>query len=282
MEHAAARRHPSECLGPRETLVGRSPAIEAIRRTAARLARCHTPVVITGATGTGKRLVARAIHGADRGLFDRDIAALPETFLEAEVFGIEPGVFRDAKAGQPGMLECADGGTVCFRNFNLWPPHLQPRLLRLLREGVVVRMGSHQPIPVRVRVIVVLTSHDPGVLERDVLSRDLLRALDGERVHVPPLRERAGDIALLARHFVQRFAAMYEDAADITDEALSRLNDYCWPGNVRELANVVERAFALRHWPPARKRRRVRPDTRPIGVADLPPDIAYPSSIVEA
>lgn len=273
--------YSSESVGPRETLVGRSPAIQAIRRKIARLARLDTPLVITGEGGTGKSQLARIIHQARAGAggyFEADIAAISQEYVGLEMFGLERGTISWAKKSRPGLLELARGGTVCLWNFDVWPRYLELALLRVLREGVIVRMGGGPPIPVRVRIIGV-TSDDPTTLVRTgVLSRDLFRALAGDRVHLPPLRERRDDIPVLARHFVSGFAASFRDPdVGITEAALSRLCAYQWPGNVRELGNVVERAFALRHWPPTRKRRPVPPDPRPIGVADLPPQIADPS-----
>jgi len=281
-----ATHRPEESVGRVEKLLGSSPAIRAIRRKIARLARLDTPLVITGEGGTGKSLLARIIHQARAGAsgyFEADIAAISEEYVGLEMFGLERGTISWAKKSRPGLLELAHGGTVCLRNFDVWPRYLELALMRVLREGVIVRMGGSPPIPVRVRIIGI-TSIDPTTLMKiGALSRDLFRALAVDRVHLPPLRERRDDIPVLARHFVSRFAASFrEPDVGITEAALSLLCAYPWPGNIRELANELERAFALRHWPPPRERRPVPPDPRPIDVADLPPHLAAPSSRPEA
>jgi DNA-binding NtrC family response regulator len=270
MVHAARRHFRSGPKEPQETLVGHSPAIQATRRKIPRLARHNTPVLISGESGTGKVLVARAIHGAEDGFYCVALSGLPADLIEAEMFGFEQGAFDFAKKPRPGVLELVSGGTACFKHFEVCPPSVYPRLLRVLRDRLVVRLGSQQPIPVNVRIIVT-TSEDPATLVKTgVFPRDLFRALAVGRVHLPPLRERGDDIALLARHFASVYAPMFGDVdGDFTDEALAWLRVYRWPGNVRELANVVERAFALRHWPPTSKRSRRRPEARPIGLAEL-------------
>jgi len=265
-------------VDPPETLVGHSPVIQAIRRNIARLARLDTPLVITGEVGTGKSQLARIIHQsrADAGgYFEADIAAISHEYVGLEMFGLERGTISWSKTSQPGLLEVARGGTICLTNFDVWPRYLELALMRVLREGVMVRMGGGPPIPVHVRIIGT-TSEDPTALVKiGVLSRDLFRALAADQVDLPPLRERRTDIPVLARHFVSRFAASRrEPDLGITEAALWRLCAYPWPGNVRELGNVVERAFALRDCPATGKQRAVPPDPRPIGVADLPPYIA--------
>jgi DNA-binding NtrC family response regulator len=267
-------------------LLGSSPAIRAIRQRIPGLARVDWPLVITGEGGTGKGLLARTIHQARAGAggyFEADIGAVLREYVGLEVFGLERGVISWAKESQPGLLELAHGGTVCLRNFDLWPPYLELALLRVLREGVIFRMGGGPPIPIRVRIIGI-TSSDPTTLVKiGALSRDLFRALAVDRVHLPPLRERRDDIPVLARHFVSRFAASFGDLdVGISEAALSRLCAYQWPGNIRELANVLELAFARRHSSPPREPRPIPPDPRPIGVADLPPYLAVPSSRPEA
>jgi DNA-binding NtrC family response regulator len=265
-------------------LVGRSPAIQAIRRKIPRLAQRDTPVLISGETGTGKRLVARAIHGGEDGFFNTAVSGIPSPLIESVMFGFERGAFEFAKKPAPGMLELSIGGTACFKDFELWPQSVYPRLLRVLRDGVVVRLGGQKPIPVKVRIIVTTTADPATLVKTGVLPRDVFRTLAVGRVHLPPLRERGGDIAVLARHFASSFAASYGYVdAGITDEALARLCAYRWPGNVRELANVVERAIVLRDWPPPpRRRSRVLRDARPIGLADLPAEFPCSSTTLEA
>ena len=270
-----ATRRPWQSVGRVEKLVGSSPAIRAIRRRIPRLARLDTPLVITGEEGTGRSLLAQTIHQAGAGAggyFGADIAAVSSEYFAIEMFGLERGMISWVKKSQPGLLELASGGTVCLRTFDEWPRYLELALLRVLREGVLFRMGGGPPIPVRVRIIAI-TYEDPTTLvKNEVLSRDLFRALAVDRVHLPPLRERRDDIPVLAQHFVSRFrASLRAPDVGITEAALSRLCAYPWPGNVRQLANDVERALILRDWPPTRKRRPVRWDSRPIGVADLPP-----------
>jgi DNA-binding NtrC family response regulator len=258
-----------------EKLVGSSRAIRAIRRRIPRLARLDTPLVITGEGGTGKGLLARTIHQARAGAggyFDANCAGMSVEFFGIEMFGLERGMISWVKKSQPGFLELAHGGTVCLRNFDVWPQYLERALLQVLREGVLFRMGGGPPIPVRVRIIGI-TYEDPTTLVKiGAPSHDLFHALAVDRVHLPPLRERRDDIPVLARHFVSRFSAHHRvPDVGITEAALSRLCAYPWPGNVRQLANAVEVALIFRDWPPTRKRRPVRWDSRPIDVADLRP-----------
>ena len=225
-------------------LIGRSPQMVALRAQVARLALLETPVLITGETGTGKGAVAAAIHKAGpragRRLLAFDVAGIPESSFDGEFFGRAPAGSVGAKRG---WLEEAHASSALFRHFDHWPRALQPSLLRVLRERAYVRAGECRLVAVDVRIIVT-TSADPDVFLADgTVSEALYQALSVDAIHVPPLRERIEDIALLARYFLARHATDYrKDITGFVPEALSILSGYPWPGNVRELMNVVERA----------------------------------------
>lgn len=207
-------------------LVGRSAQIVALRAQVARVAPLDTPVLITGEPGTGKDLVAAAIHKAGpragRRLLAFDVAGLPESLFDAE--GLDHA---------RGLLEKAQGSTVLFRHSQPWPCQVPPVLLHLLHERLYVRAGAAEPVAVDARVIVSTTT-------------DLEALLEDERVdsiHVPPLRDRMDDIPLLARYFLDRSAREYrKEIAGFVPAALAILARHEWPGNVLELMNVIERA----------------------------------------
>jgi Nif-specific regulatory protein len=273
-------------FGPPARIIGRCAAMVKVRREIPRLARLDTPVLLTAEDQREAELVARAIHEACPAraggeLFMNDIAPFPPVILESEVFGHERGAFEGAVSAHASMLEQARGGTICFRNFDQWPPSLEARLQRVLREKVIVRVGGDRPIPVDVRIIAII---DPRArAEYRTVSDGLLRAVGVERLNIPPLRERGDDIIALARHFAATYAASYGcRRLRLTAHARSCLRYYHWPGNVMELANVVERAYALWQCSTAGKRKAGLPDKRTIDVADLPRHIADPSSSSEA
>jgi len=233
-----------------ETLVGQSHQMAEIYKLVARVASLETTVLIQGETGTGKELVARAIHDASaragRPFVVVDCAALPETLFESELFGHERGAFTGAFAARRGLLETSAGGTCFLDEIGELTAPLQAKLLRTLQERTLRRVGGNDPIPVDVRVVAA-TNHDLRKLAAEGGFRDdLYYRLNVVTITVPPLRERSSDIPLLAQHFLETFAHRTEHPVKrLAPEALALLCAYHWPGNVRELENVIERAVAL-------------------------------------
>jgi DNA-binding NtrC family response regulator len=227
-----------------------------------RVAAVDTTVLVTGESGTGKELVARALHeqsGRSQAPFVAiNCAAVPANLLESELFGHVRGSFTDASANRKGLFEQAGGGTLFLDEIGEMPLELQPKLLRVLQERRVRRLGSNDEIDVHARVLA--TTHRD--LESQVAARcfreDLYYRLNVVQIHVPPLRSRGNDILLLAEHFVHKFAdRMAKPITGICTRAARKLLDYDWPGNVRQLENSMEHAVALAR-------------SAQIGVEDLP------------
>jgi len=233
-----------------EALVGQSHQMVEIYKLIARMAALDTTVLIEGETGTGKELVARAIHGASaraaRPFVVVDYAALPETLFESELFGHERGAFTGAFAARRGLLETSTGGTCFLDEIGELTAPLQAKLLRTLQDRSIRRVGGNDAIPVDVRVVAA-TNRDLRRLIADGGFRDdLYYRLNVVTITVPPLRERASDIPLLAQHFLEIFARRGGRAVKrLAPEAVALLTAYRWPGNVRELEHVIERATAL-------------------------------------
>ncbi len=229
-----------QCRG--EEMIGQSPAMHEVFRLIEKTASSDKPVLIQGESGTGKELVARAIHQssplADKPLVVINCAALAEQLLESELFGHEKGAFTGAIAAKPGLFEIADGGTLFIDEFGEMSGALQAKLLRVLEDGSMRRVGSITERHVRVRVIAA-TNRD---LEQEVKDKafreDLFYRINVLGIILPPLRQRSGDVQLLAEKFA---------GADwsIDDDVMTRLVSYSWPGNVRQLQNAIERAKVL-------------------------------------
>jgi formate hydrogenlyase transcriptional activator len=239
-EQAKLERHFGE-------IVGRSNVVRRVLRKIEQVAATDATVLITGETGTGKELVARAIHTEsprrDRPLVKVNCAALPPTLIESELFGHEKGSFTGAVGRKVGRFELADGGTLFLDEIGELPIEVQPKLLRVLQDGEFERVGSARSISADVRVIAA-TNRD---LSQDVQARrfraDLFYRLNVYPIAVPPLRQRREDIPLLVEHFVRVLSQkMGKEITSVAPSALEALHSYQWPGNVRELANVIERA----------------------------------------
>lgn len=219
--------------------------VQAIETIAGR----RSTVLITGETGTGKEIVARAIHEASgrRGkLITLNCTALPETLLEAELFGHTRGAFTGAQSSRVGRFEAAHQGTIFLDEIGDMPLDLQAKLLRVLQEKEVQRLGSSESIAVDVRVIAATNADLFSLVEDGRFREDLFYRLNVVPLHLPPLREREGDILPLAVHFVQKVCRQEGlPLKHLTAEAMVRLELHAWPGNVRELENTIERAVAF-------------------------------------
>ena len=233
-----------------ERIVGNSSAMQEVYKTVGKVAKSDATVLITGESGTGKELVAEALHynSSRRSgpLVKVSCAALPETLLEAELFGHEKGSFTGAMATRKGRFELADKGTIFLDEIGEMSLATQTKLLRVLQERKIERLGSSLPIKVDIRVICATNKDLQKQVEQNKFRDDLYYRLNVINIHMPPLRDRKEDIAALVEHFLakHRYSATAQPAA-ISEEALKRLTEYEWPGNVRELENVVERAVVL-------------------------------------
>jgi two-component system response regulator AtoC len=233
-----------------ERIVGNSPPMQEVYKTVGKVAKADATVLITGESGTGKELVAEALHyNSNRRsgpMVKVSCAALPETLLEAELFGHEKGSFTGAMTMRKGRFELADKGTVFLDEIGEMSLATQTKLLRVLQERKIERLGSSLPIKVDIRVICATNKDLQKQVEQNKFRDDLFYRLNVINIHMPPLRDRKEDIPALVEHFLakHRYSATAQPAA-ISEEALKRLTEYDWPGNVRELENVVERAVVL-------------------------------------
>ena len=233
-----------------EEIVGRSPALTAVLDKVRRVAPTDATVLIYGETGTGKELIARAIHSTsqrrDKPLIKINCAALPAGLVESELFGHEKGAFTGAIARHTGRFELADGGTIFLDEIGELPADTQAKLLRVLQEHEFDRVGGTSPRKVDVRVIAATNRDLQKAVREKSFREDLYYRLSVFPVQLPPLRDRPEDIPLLAQYLLDKFAARIARRFDGIDPAtLSRLKAYPWPGNIRELQNVLERAVIL-------------------------------------
>jgi DNA-binding NtrC family response regulator len=239
-----------EGQAPFEGMIGQSAAMQRVIQTARQVAPSDIPVLILGENGTGKELVARAIHQHSKRRRSRlvalNCAGFAPTILEDELFGHVRGAFTDARTDREGRFEHADGGTLFLDEIGDMPHEMQAKLLRVLESGEVVRLGSNEPLHVDVRLISA-TNKDLAEMVADKRFReDLYFRIKGVTIQVPPLRERREDIPLLIHYFMQQSAEKYGKPADgIEPEARQALMSYGWPGNVRQLRNVVEQMVVL-------------------------------------
>ena len=233
-----------------EEIVGSSPALRDILAQMAKVAQTDATVLILGETGTGKELLARAIHKRSRrasGAFIRvNCAAIPPSLVASELFGHEKGAFTGALQGRVGRFEAADGGTIFLDEVGDLPQEAQVALLRVLQEREIERVGSSHPIAVDVRVLAATNRDLEAAVERGSFREDLFYRLNVVPLRLPPLRERVADIPILVEYLVDRFAEQTgKRIRNIEKQTMQRLTAYDWPGNVRELQNVIERAVVL-------------------------------------
>jgi formate hydrogenlyase transcriptional activator len=231
-------------------IVGQSPALLAVLRAVEQVAPSDSTALIFGETGTGKELVARAIHDRSgrkaRPLVKVNCGAISAGLVESELFGHVKGAFTGALAHRDGRFKVADGGTLFLDEVGELPLETQVKLLRVLQEQEFEPLGSSKTVKVDVRLIAATNRDLSAAVAEGKFRRDLYYRLNVFPIHVPPLRERAGDVPLLASFFLQRFAKKFgKPVKQVSEDALRRLAGYAWPGNIRELQNVIERAILL-------------------------------------
>ena len=243
---------------PASEIIGDSPPMRQLQRLIERAGPSDKAILILGESGTGKELVARALHRAsqqgDRPMVIINCAALPESLLESELFGHEKGAFTGAVGAKPGLFEVADGGTLFIDEIGELPGSLQAKLLRVLEDGSLRRIGSVQERRVKVRLLAATNRNLAKEVEAKRFREDLYYRINVMSLELPPLRERAGDVALLVRHFLG-------SGWEIDPAALSAMERYRWPGNVRQLINAIERAKILA-------------ESETIAIGDLPREVS--------
>jgi DNA-binding NtrC family response regulator len=239
-----------------QEIVGKSSAVHKLKEKCGKFAAAGVPIVlITGESGTGKEVFARHIHqrmhppesGAFAPFLGINCAALPEQLIESELFGHEKGAFTDAKVEKKGIFEIAHGGSILLDEIGEMRLDLQAKLLRVIEERKVRRIGGRQDIPINATVIATTNRNLEEAVENGEFRMDLYYRLNAFSLHLPPLRERKGDIPLLARRFLQDYSEKYKKMSlkEISPEAEELLDAYRWPGNIRELRNVIERVVVL-------------------------------------
>jgi transcriptional regulator with PAS, ATPase and Fis domain len=238
-----------------DEIVGASPQIAQLKRQALRVAVSSSNILITGESGTGKELLARAIHHASpraaKPFVALNCAAMPETLIESELFGFEEGAFTGAaRGGRPGKFQLAHGGTIFLDEIGDMPLHLQPKLLRVLQEKTVERLGGHKSVAVDVRVIAATNRNLEQLVARGEFREDLYYRLSVIPLHIPPLRSRVGDVRLLMAHLLRQYGQkLGKSIKGFTGNAEEALIAWPWKGNVRELANAVEYAVNMEQTP---------------------------------
>lgn len=237
-------------------IIGESKGLQDVKSKTEKIARARVPsILITGESGTGKDLMARFIHrimneGSSKGslpFIAVNCAALPENLLESELFGYEKGAFTDAKNEKKGIFELAHEGTILLDEIGEMKSNLQSKLLRVLEERIIRRIGGHKEIPIDVTVIATTNRNLSAAVEKGEFRQDLFYRLNTFSLHVPSLKDRREDIPALSRYFLSLFAAKYKNKTirGISPDAEKVLCSYGWPGNVRELRNVIERIVVL-------------------------------------
>ncbi len=251
-------------------IIGEAPAMQEVFRAIGRLARSNITVLINGESGTGKELVAQALHRhsprAEAPFIALNMAAIPKDLMESELFGHERGAFTGAQSRRKGRFEQADGGTLFLDEIGDMPAELQTRLLRVLADGQFYRVGGHEPVKVDVRIIAATHQNLEGLVKRGDFREDLFHRLNVIRIHIPAMRERKEDIALLMRHFLANASEELEvEAKILLPETTEFLRQLDWPGNVRQLENTAR-------W------LTVMASGQEIHIEDLPPELRQEES----
>ena len=232
------------------TMIGKTAVIKKILEEIRTVAKSNATVLLFGETGTGKELLAHELHKEsqrkDKPFIAVNCAAIPETLLESELFGHEKGSFTGAYERRIGKFEAANGGIVFLDEIGSLPLSLQAKILRVLQNKVISRIGSTESIELDVRIVSATNTDLRKAIEKKLFREDLFYRLNVVPIHVPPLRERREDIPLLLDHFLKKFSSEYtKKTKGFKDDALALLISYDWPGNIRELENLIERLVAL-------------------------------------
>ncbi len=235
---------------PFHEFIGDSSEMKEVFNTIKKVAKTDANILILGENGTGKELVARALYRnsmRDQEVFvSVDMGSITETLFESELFGHVKGAFTDAKNDKPGRFELASRGTLFLDEIGNLSFALQSKLLTAIERREVTRVGSNKPIPIDVRLICATNNDIHSLVQEDKFRQDLLYRINTVEVHLPPLRERTGDIAILSEHFLDIYTKKYKKKiSKISQSALNKLNHYSWPGNVRELQHAIERAVIM-------------------------------------
>ncbi len=251
-------RHKKRILSHKfgfDEIIGNSPPMQEVFGLIKKAAASESNVLITGESGTGKELIARAIHRwsprNDLAFMTINCSAIPDTLLESELFGFEKGAFTGAQYQKKGLLEQANGGTVFFDEIGDVSAMFQTKILRVLQEGEIMRIGGMRQLKVDLRFITATNRDLKTACQRGMFREDLFYRLNVINIHLPPLRDRMEDVPLLAKHFVQEHAPKRKDILIkcISGEAMSLLLEHSYPGNVRELENIIERAISFANTP---------------------------------
>jgi DNA-binding NtrC family response regulator len=249
-ENVALRESVAEDGAKQPTIIGESPAMKSVLKLVERIGPADANILITGENGSGKGVIARALHQTSgrsaKPLVSLNAGALAEGVFESELFGHVRGAFTDAKSDRVGRFELADGGTLFLDEIANVPLTLQPKLLRVLETGEFERVGSSTTRKVDVRVLSATNADVHVEVAQGKFRQDLLFRLNTVEIHLPPLRDRREDIAPLAEHFLRQHSDRYRRGTmSFTPQALDALREHAWPGNVRELDHVVERALLM-------------------------------------
>lgn len=243
-----------EVLGASEDagfdIIGKSDVMQELFATIAKLRDTDANILVLGENGTGKDLVARALYHhsprAGQVFVGIDLGSIPEQLFESELFGYEKGAFTDARRDKPGRMEVASGGTLFLDEIGNLSLPMQAKLLTAIEKRQITRLGATRSVPIDVRLISATNLHIHAMVEEGTFRQDLLYRINTIELHIPPLRERGGDILLLADYFLTRYSRKYKkELAGLTREAKTKLQEYAWPGNVRELQHAIERAVIL-------------------------------------
>lgn len=235
---------------PFHEFIGNSSEMQQVFSTIMKVASTDANILILGENGTGKELVARALHRnslrKDEVFINVDLGSIAETLFESELFGHEKGAFTDAKKTKQGRFEIADKGTLFLDEIGNLSLPLQTKLLTVIERREVIRVGSNKPIPVDVRLICATNINIHDMVTENKFRQDLLYRINTVEIHLPPLRERATDIPLLVDHFIKIYSKKYKkNIKGVNSNALKKLSQYHWPGNVRELQHAIERAIIM-------------------------------------
>lgn len=265
-----------------DEIIGVSAPMQEVFGLIKKAAMSESNVLITGESGTGKELVARAIHRwsprKEKSFMTINCSAIPDTLLESELFGFEKGSFTGAGYTKKGLLESADRGTVFFDEVGDVSPSFQIKILRVLQEGEIMRIGGTHHIQVDVRIISATSRDLKSACQRSAFREDLFYRLNVINIHLPPLRERIGDVPALVRHFIIKHAAKRKDIMIkcITQDAVDILMNHSYPGNVRELENIIERAISFAN------SSEILPSDLPSSLLQSPPKTGGPTPKLKA